>query len=207
MKKPFDLSDSYWNGLSERDKALYGLVRPMPTAAYTSDWVISGLENTLQHLERDQREVGGSFELEPDFQRGHVWSEAQRVAFIESMLRQTAPARILFNCPGWSRSTESAGAMGDIPENTMQCIDGLQRLTAVRKFMAGEFTVFGGLEAQDLKGTPFDLVRYRLQMAVYEFKSRADLLQFYLHLNEGGTPHGPQELARVREMLVVASQR
>jgi len=58
--------------------------------------------------------------------------------------------------------------MGDIPENTFQCIDGPQRLTAVRKFMAGEFTVFGGLSAQDLKGSPFDLGRYRLQMAVYQ---------------------------------------
>jgi hypothetical protein len=66
VKKPFDLSDSYWNGLSARDQALYGLVRPMPTAAYTSDWIISGLEKTLERMEADQREAGGSFELEPD---------------------------------------------------------------------------------------------------------------------------------------------
>lgn len=207
VNKPFDLSDSYWNKLSGRDQALYALVRPMPTAAYTSDWIISGLEKTLERMALDQQEAGGSFELEPDFQRGHVWTGAQRAAFIESLLRQSAPVRILFNCPGWSRSSRGSGGPGDIPENTFQCIDGLQRLTAVRKFMAGEFTVFGGLSAQDLKGSPFDLGRYRLQMAVYEFTSRADLLGFYLRLNEGGTPHSPEELARVRELLAVAAQR
>lgn len=207
MKKPFDLSDSYWNRLSARDQALYGIVRPMPNAAYTSDWIISGLEKTLERMAEDQQSLGGSFELEPDFQRGHVWNDAQRAAFIESFLRQTAPARILFNCPGWSRSAQASGEVRDIPENTFQCIDGLQRLTAVRKFLAGEVTVFGGLGVADLKGSPFDLGRYRLQMAVYEFKSRAELLQFYLHLNEGGTPHGPEELARVRELLNVATRR
>lgn len=206
MKKPFDLSDAYWDSLSAKHQALYDLVRPMPTAAYTVDWMISMLETTLERMAEEQRQAGGTFELEPDFQRGHVWTEQQRVAFIESLLRKTAPNRILFNCPGWSRSTASAGAGGDIAEHTFQCVDGLQRLTAVRKFMAGEFGVFGGLGAQDLRGSPFDLGRYRLQMAVYEFNNRADLLNFYLHLNEGGTPHGPEELARVRQLLMLARQ-
>jgi len=207
MKKPYDLPDSYWNGLSARDQALYGVVRPMPNAAYTSDWIISGLEKTLERMAEDQQSVGGSFELEPDFQRGHVWSDAQRAAFIESFLRKTAPALILFNCPGWSRSGQASGEVADIPENTFQCVDGLQRLTAVRKFMAGEFTVFGGLGVKDLQGSPFDLGRCRLQMAVYEFNNRADLLNFYLQLNTGGTPHGPEELARVRELLNMATRR
>lgn len=207
MKKPFDLSDSYWSGLSPAHQALYARVRPLPTAAYTSDWMVSGLESTLARLEADQKEIGGSFELVPDFQRGHVWSDAQRAAYIESLIRKTAPALILFNCPGWARPTARSRPGADIADNTFQCIDGLQRLTAVRKFMAGEFSVFGGLFAGDLAKSPFDLGRYRLQMAVYEFDRRADLYQFYLDLNSGGSPHSAEELGRVRQMLMVATQR
>lgn len=93
------------------------------------------------------------------------------------------------------------GVKGDIKEHTFECIDGLQRLTAVRKFLAGEFTVFGGLTAADLKGTPFDVSRFRFQFCVYEFVSRSELLQFYLDLNTGGTVHSESELARVRQLL------
>lgn len=197
-RQPQDLSDSYWSSLSAEHQALYGVVRPLPTPAYTVDWHVGLLEKTLADLERDMLDGNGSFELEPDFQRGHVWTGAQRVAFVESLIRKTAPARLLFNCPGWSRSTDGSG---DIADNTFQCIDGLQRLTAVRKFMAGEFTVFGGYSVAALKGSPFDLSRYRLQMAVYEFNTRAELLQFYLDLNAGGTVHALAELERVRGLL------
>ena len=72
--------------------------------------------------------------------------------------------------------------------------------------MAGEITVFGGMVASDLKGSPFDPYRltYRLQVGIYEFTSRAELLQFYLDLNNGGTVHAPQEIERVRGLLAQA---
>ncbi|MEQ6436230.1 DUF262 domain-containing protein [Comamonas sp. w2-DMI] len=198
-QQPINLNPSFWDKLSTDHKALYGIVRPLPTPVYTVDWIVSDLERILANQERDIKESGGTFELEPDFQRGHVWTLKQRVAFVESMIRKTAPNRIMFNCPGWTRSTAGTG---DIPDNTFQCIDGLQRLTTLRMFLAGEFTVFGEakLTAQSLKGSPFDLGRLRLQMAVYEFDSRADLLELYLDLNGGGTVHSQEELQRVRNL-------
>lgn len=197
-QQPKDLPDGYWSSLSAEHQALYGLVRPLPTPAYTVDWHVGMLEKTLAGIERDMLGSSGTFDLEPDFQRGHVWSDAQRAAYVESLIRKTAPTRLLFNCPGWSRSTDGSG---DIEDNTFQCIDGLQRLTAVRKFLADEFTVFGGYSAAALTGSPFDLGRYRMQMAVYEFSTRAELLQFYLDLNVGGTVHAQSEIERVRGLL------
>lgn len=195
MSKPFDLSDTYWNGLTDRARELYGIIRPLPKAAYTVDHQLGYIEKFIVQQTEDLATMGGSFELDPDYQRGHVWSHEQRVGYIEALLRDSAPKTILFNCPGWSRSD---GNEGDIPNHTFQCIDGLQRLTAVRKFMAGEVEVFGGLKAADLDKTPFDPKRYRLQFAVYEFVNREDLLQFYLDLNGGGTVHSQAELERVR---------
>lgn len=201
MSKPADLSSLYWAGLSPKAQALYSLIRPLPKAAYTMDVHLDYMEDFFQKQRVELPSMGGSFDLEPDFQRGHVWSDEQRVAYIEAVLRGTAPTRILFNCPGWQRN--DAGG-GDIPEYTFQCVDGLQRLTAVRKFLAGEYTIFDGLSVDDLKGTPFALADFCFQFSVYEFNHRAELLQFYLDLNEGGTVHAPSELDRVRQLREAA---
>lgn len=203
LQMPYGAAENQWNALSPEHQALYALVRPMPNAAYTVDWMLSGLEKSLADIKASMEGLGGSFELNPDFQRGHVWTDAQRTAYVEALLRGMTTGRILFNCPGWSRAQ---GPEGDIPENTFYCIDGLQRLTAVRKFMAGEVKVFGGLVAEDLRGSPFDPFRmsYRIQVGIYEFTSRAELLQFYLDLNLGGSVHEPQEIERVRGLLAQA---
>lgn len=195
---PCGLSEQYWSRLSPKDQELYHLVRPQPKSAYEVDVQLGHVEDFILAQQRDLPKMGGSFELTPDFQREHVWTDVQRIAYVEAIVRGTAPTRILFNCPGWSNAT---GANGDIKEHTFECIDGLQRLTAVRKFLAGEFSVFGGLSAADLKGTPFDVNRFRFQFCVYEFLSRSELLQFYLDLNTGGTVHKESELARVRQLL------
>lgn len=198
---PYGLSENYWASLDGKSQALFDVVRPMPQASYTVDWNLSMLEATIADIEAGMADAGGVFELNPDFQRGHVWTDAQRTAYVEALIRKTTSGRILFNCPGWSRSHSG---VGDIKENTFQCIDGLQRLTAVRKFMGGEISVFGGMSAADLKGAPFDPFRlaYRLQIGIYEFTSRAELLQFYLDLNSGGTVHTSQEIERVRGLLL-----
>lgn len=195
---PFGLSDQYWEKLSQKDQALYGLIRPQPKAAYTVDIGLDYLEEFLSNQERDLVKMGGRLELEPDFQRGHVWGKSQRMAFIEALLRGTAPTNILFNCPGWQQVHDDRG---DIPEYTFQCVDGLQRLTSVRKFMAGEFPVFNDIFVDDLAKTPFDPRRYRFKFSVYEFTNRVDLLTFYLDLNTGGTVHDSAELERVRQLL------
>lgn len=197
MSKPSYLSDRYWAGLKPEHQALYLRIRPMPRATYTVDVLLNLLEGWLQGQESDMAAMGGSFELSPDFQRGHVWTPEQRVSYVESFVREMAPRTILFNCPGWTEDSKG----GDIPAHAFQCIDGLQRLTTMRMFMAGELKVFGGMTIKDLEGTPFDMARSKtLQVAVYEFKWRHDLLDFYLLLNSGGTAHSKSELDRVREL-------
>ncbi|MBV7542004.1 DUF262 domain-containing protein [Acidovorax sp. sic0104] len=203
-KPPCGLSNEYWDSLSPRSKELYDLIKPLAEPAYTVDWHLGGLEKTLSDLEESVVSMGGTLELLPDFQRGHVWTESQRSAFIEYMLRNMSPGRILFNCPEWTRPSDQKG---DIKPFTMQCLDGVQRLTAVRKFLADQVTVFGGIVASDLRDTPFNPFRmnYRLQVGVYEFNTRKELLQTYLSINRGGTPHSDDEIARVQGLLAQAS--
>ncbi|MEJ6003750.1 hypothetical protein [Paucibacter soli] len=202
VAKPGDLSDSYWARLSSKDKALYGLVRPQPKAVYTVDVRLDGLEAFLAGQERDLASMGGRLELEPDFQRGHVWTDEQRIHYVENLLRGNAPRLIRFNAADWS----GRGIRGDLPAHHLQCIDGLQRMTALRRFLAGEMRLFGSsVGVAELKGSPFDPGRFTVQVAVHEFANRSDLLQFYLDLNSGGTVHADRELERVRGLLRASS--
>ena len=47
-------------------------------------------------------------EIEPDFQRGHVWNEEKQIMFVEYLLRGGGGVSntLRFNCPGWMDSFE-----------------------------------------------------------------------------------------------------
>ena len=186
----------------EKNAALDQLIRPLPNPRYTIDVSFRYIEHQLNGYEQDW----GDLNLEPDFQRGHVWTHEQRVAFIEGIFRGTVgdSQRIIqFNVPHWD--DENHG--GDLP-NEIQIVDGLQRLTTVRMFMAGEIAIFGGLKASDLDGSKYAVNRpsYRLQFAIHNFANRADLLRYYLAINSGGTPHSTSEIERVKGLLAAADR-
>ena len=148
-------------------------------------------------LAAETEAVEMGIDLNPDFQRGHVWTKDQQTSYIENVLRRIVDESgltIRFNCPTW-RETRITG---DLPEQIV-CIDGLQRLTAIRKFIAGELSVFG----LDFNELPIRVILRDLQLVIkmYDFQNRKDLLKFYLDINGGGTPHSQDELDRVRGLL------
>jgi hypothetical protein len=195
-----DLADKYWLGLSQRDRDLYDLVRPLRKSRHTCDYRVADIERWLGRFEEDCVTTGGKFELCPDFQRGHCWSHEKQMAFVAAMLRGNAPMLVRFNNPSYGERREEQTQ--DIGYNDMCCIDGLQRLTALRDFVSGKFRVFG-CTAQELDGTSFGLKRahYTFKVEVHSFVNRKELLQFYLDLNDGGVVHSAEELARVRGLL------
>lgn len=171
----------------------------MPNAVWTCDFTLNYLEKGLEGFAKDY----GACNLIPDFQRGHVWTREQQERFIEALIRGTLPVScmlIQFNCPHW----ENHDYRGDLPRE-VQCVDGLQRLTALRKFLRGEIKAFG-MAVDAFKGTRFDVCRpsYAVKFAMHTFQTKVELLQFYLDLNDGGTPHSQAEIARVRAMLNAA---
>lgn len=172
---------------------LTACIRPVPRAKFEVDCALSAVEEQLSVYERTY-----GLELAPDFQRGHVWALAQQEHFIESVIRgavTSAGLLIQFNCA----VLNGAASQSDLP-SAMQCVDGLQRLTAIRRFVAGDIKAFGRTITQ-FRDTPFDARCYTFRIALHAFTSRAELLQYYLDLNSGGTPHSPEELARVQSLL------
>jgi hypothetical protein len=172
-------------------------IRPLRSASYECDHDWNYIQRALEGYGADY----GGLELNPDFQRGHVWTHDQQLHYIENVLRGVVSSSgfvIQFNCPNWDLSDYE----GDLPRG-FQCVDGLQRLTAVGEFLAGNVRPFGFCP-DDLDGSSFKS-KYHFRFAIHNFTRRVDLLQHYLDLNAGGTPHAPEEIERVRQMRDAAA--
>lgn len=131
-------------------------------------------------------------QLEPDFQRGHVWTTEQRIAYMEFLIRGGSGANeLLFNHPGWMGNWK-----GDFV-----LVDGLQRLTTILAFMKDELPVFGGHVLSQIEDSWRILHDVGFKWRVNNLKTRAEVLRWYIELNAGGTPHSKMEIERVSELL------
>tara|TARA_R110002124_G_scaffold128157_2_gene288524 strand:+ start:8018 stop:8608 length:591 start_codon:yes stop_codon:yes gene_type:complete len=176
-----------------RDLELIELIQPLHAFKWECHFEWWRLEKALYELGNDY----GGFDLTPDFQRGHVWTTEQQVRFIESCIRGVVPSSgylIQFNCANWGLDE----AETDLPRG-LQCVDGLQRYTAVTKFMRGEIKAFG-MTFDEFEDTRFRTRRNTVRVAILDFTSRADLLSHYLAFNSGGTVHPIEEIERVQKM-------
>lgn len=156
--------------------------------SYEIDVFVDNIERTLNGYINDY-----GLDLNPDFQRGHVWTEEQQIAYVEFFLRGGKTARVIyFNSPAFGNSMN-----GDLDE-TILCVDGLQRLTSIRRFINNEIKVFGHYfnEYEDKIG-----LRHTLKFNINSLENRKDVLEWYLQFNSGGTVHSKEELDRVRALL------
>lgn len=153
-----------------------------------------GLSFLERHLQAWAEEFPGGLDLNPDFQRGHVWTEAQQIAFVEYALRGGLEASsnvLLFNCSDWNEGCKAP----------IVIVDGLQRLTALLRFLNDEIPAFGRLKSE-YKGS-ISVTGARVEVHVNSLKTRSEVLQWYLELNSGGIAHSSDEIERVRHLLEV----
>lgn len=126
--------------------------------------------------------------LNPDFQRGHVWTEEQQVKFIEYFLMGGDTGIIHFNAPCWPNVDN---------DGTYVCVDGLQRLTAFMRYYNNEIKAFG-YYYKEMEGRPDNIIK----ISVNNLKTRKEVLQWYIEMNSGGTPHSNEEISKVKKLLV-----
>lgn len=181
---------------------------PMLTQSgqYQVNTPLDHLDRTITRFQDRDGESCSALNLLPDFQRGHVWTEAQQIAYVEFFLRGGMTGRTIYlNYPNW-------GHFSPIPEGQYRefvIVDGLQRLTALLRFVRGEIPAFGHyVNIPTAINSPVFEDRLRMARAgdnliinINNLKSRQEVLQWYLELNEGGTPHTSAELIKVKEML------
>lgn len=169
----------------------------MPGGSYTIDVALNDLERWMQ----SQGEDSGT-DLDPDFQRGHVWTPEQQTKYVEFILRGgQSQITLYWNHPAYM---QERSAHCDL-SNQLVLVDGKQRLTACLKFMRGEIAVFG--HTIDQYDDPVDrrialgMSGARLRMNINNLQTRVEVLEWYLDLNDGGVVHSREEIERVRQLL------
>lgn len=128
------------------------------------------------------REVMGFFL--PSWQRGSVWTQSQKVAFLESAWRGINLGTYTYN----------NGNIGSPYDNLL--IDGQQRMTALQDYIEDKFPVFGYRysEVTDADRRMFEM---STTFASYETETEDEtyLREYYNLLNFGGTAHKEDERA------------
>lgn len=163
------------------------------SAQYTTTVPWSDLERTLSRYNKD-----GQLQLDPEFQRAHVWTEEKQRAYVEFVLKGGKSSRdIFFNMAGWMSSWKGP----------MYLVDGKQRIEAVSKFLRNELEIFITQDVNFAHGYFFkdfkDSLPWEASFTfhVNDLKSYSEVLQWYLDLNTGGVIHTPEEIEKVKIIL------
>ena len=98
------------------------------------------LETLVRRIER------GDVDLQPDFQRGEIWSLSKKKRLIDSILREwhIPPVHLVVR-----------------PNGIQEVLDGQQRLAAIRDFVRNEFAIDGHIEPIDPDIVALDKRKYR----------------------------------------------
>lgn len=152
---------------------------------------LGSIESTLEHYQEDY-----GFNIDPDFQRGHVWTTQQQIKFVEFVLKGGVSSPILFNSPAYG-GYDNVGDMSD----EIVVVDGKQRLTALRLFLNGVIPAFGSF-ISEYEDCNYMLRTIWIKFSINRIQTRKEILNWYLELNEGHIAHSPEELERVRNLIV-----
>lgn len=146
------------------------------------------------------------YDMDPAFQRGHVWTRDQQIAFVEFILRGGTSGRVIYwNNPFWQ--ARGTPVTPDMPD-TLLLVDGKQRLSAVLAFLNNDIPAFGHYWSaySDPADRRFAVARGALTFNVNNLSRYEQVLQWYLDLNAGGTPHTEDEIETVRRMLMAGEK-
>ena len=167
---------------------------------HLKDWM-----NNFTGTHDDYSETDILLELNPEFQRGHVWNLDKQIAFIENLLRGIDINKIIrFN----DLTMYPHDDADDFLQNKILCIDGLQRLTAIIDFIDGKYKIFNNqLNYQDILNHPDKPSMRRIfnnaliQFDFLQITSYKELLEYYIDLNTGGVAHTQADIQIAKDLL------
>ena len=140
-------------------------------------------------------------ELNPDFQRGHVWTKKQQISYLEFFYRGGKSANVIyFNCPSFGR-----GEAEDSDIKQMVLVDGLQRLTSHLDFLDNKIPIFG-YYFKEFTDRP-RLTQYDLRFNINDLQYRHEVLKWYIEMNTGGVVHTKEEIERVQKLLEASMKK
>ena len=170
----------------------FGEIKTFTRASYQFNMPWKDLEKWIEDNSKEKVNEEGyeGLNLNPDFQRIHVWTEEKQKAYVEFRLRYGNSGKdLLFNYPGYAT----------IEPGEMVLVDGKQRLEAVRKFLRNELRIFEGYYLKDFT----DHLRPDMDflICINDLKTKKEILQWYLEINDGGVVHTKDEIDKVKDLL------
>jgi len=166
------------------------------TGSWECDYSLERLVNAIEGWSINPSYEGeAKLQMNPDFQRGHVWTEKQQLSYVEALLSGGAKnAMVIYlNNPNWIQHS-------DRPYKDFVCVDGLQRYTAIKRFVRGEIKPYGYTWEEYNEGFSFRL-SHSIKININDLPTRKDVLTWYLEMNSMGTPHTQDEIFKVKKML------
>ena len=151
--------------------------------------------NKLGHIGYEE-----GLDLDPVYQRGHVWETKQESEFIGYLLKGGKCPPLWVNRYG---NTEKGGKGWTY--RPCSVIDGKQRITAMIRWVQGEIPAL--LYGREIWYRELNAVDRRCLPTIdviYVNMTEREQMTLYLNLN-GGVAHTPEELERVRDLLFVTT--
>lgn len=146
-------------------------------------WLINGViadhSGYLRALAPGERYLGAF--IVPTFQRGLVWTRAQKVSLIESIYIGMPIGAIVWNQTRFNSPSDR------------WLLDGQQRVTAITEYVAGKFPVRGWSypDLPVIERRHFE--RVGVSVIDTQIEDEAMCREVYDRLVYGGTPHEPKE--------------
>jgi hypothetical protein len=136
------------------------------------------------------------YDLSADYQRPAVWTAEQMSSFVG------------FAMTGGTVPTVYCRRIESVENRKTEVVDGKQRIRAICAFIKGHIPasfIHRG-KCHEVWWMALDEIDRRcrtLDLSVsYNNWSRVQAMDFYVRLNGAGTPHTPEELERVRNLLL-----
>jgi hypothetical protein len=131
--------------------------------------------------------LDGVLVIQPEYQRNYIYNDGKRdVAVIDSLLKGYPLGLVYFNV-----------VTGTVGGDTLEVLDGQQRITSFGRFVTGKFAIKVDGKEQTFSSLPIDKQRTILdtRLDIYECTgTEAEIKQWFQTINIAGVPLNKQEL-------------
>lgn len=129
-------------------------------------------------------------DLNPDYQRGNVWTYEDREKLLDSIFNNINIGKFCFNRKPYKEN-----------DTSYEVIDGKQRITTLIDFRLDKFK-YKGLYYSELNPCDKRHIRnYIVEMTEIEEASKEKIYNYFLKLNTGGRAVDPEHIKYVEELL------
>lgn len=141
-------------------------------------------------------------DLDPEYQRGNVWTQEQKVDLIDSIFKNIDIGKFTIIKRPW----------GDDPTTPLtpklyEMLDGKQRLTAIWEFYCGRFQYKGKYFYELHPRDRSHFKNYSISYAETQPLTNEQKYRYFLKLNTTGTPISQEHLDRVYKMWLEEKEK